>query len=46
MVWIAVGDNGLMGGTNKRRGSMCLPLVKATVEIDGKVVVKDGQLVF
>jgi hypothetical protein len=46
MVWIAVGDNSLMGGTNKTRGSMYLPLVKATVEIHGEVVVKDGQLMF
>jgi len=45
MVWIGVGDNSLMGGNNKTQGSMSFPLVKATVEIDGKVVVKDGQLV-
>jgi len=46
IVWIGVGDNILMGGTNKTQGSMEFPIVKATVEIDGKVVVKDGQLVF
>jgi aminopeptidase len=46
MVWIGVGDNILMGGKNKTQGSMEFPIVKATVEIDGKVVVKDGELVF
>jgi len=46
MVWIGVGDNSLMGGTNKTQGSMSFPLTKATVEIDGKVVVKEGGLVF
>jgi len=46
MVSITVGDNSLFGGTNKTQGSMDFPLTKTTVEIDGKVVVKEGELVF
>jgi len=46
MVWIGVGDNVLMGGTNKTQGGFNFPIVRATVEIDGRVVVKDGELVF
>jgi leucyl aminopeptidase (aminopeptidase T) len=46
MVSITVGDNRLFGGTNMTQGSMDFPLTKTTVEIDGKVVVKEGELVF
>ena len=46
MVWIGVGDNSLFGGSNKTQGSMYFPLTKSTVEIDGKVLVKEGVLVF
>ncbi len=45
MVYIGVGDNQLLGGTNKTQGSYNCPIVGATVEVDGKVIVKDGELV-
>jgi len=48
LVWIGVGDNQLMAGRNKveGQGGFSFPIVNATVEIDGKTVVKDGQLTF
>jgi hypothetical protein len=46
MVWIGIGDNELWGGNNKTQVSFAFPIVKATVEVDGKVIIKDGQLVF
>ncbi len=45
MVWIYTGDNELQGGNNKAPGGFGFPLTNATVTVDGKVVVKDGQLV-
>ena len=45
MVYISVGDNQLLGGTNKTQGGYNCPIVGATVEVDGKVIVKDGELV-
>lgn len=44
MVWISFGDNQLLGGNNKTQGGFNFPIVNATVEIDGKVVVRDGKL--
>lgn len=46
MVWITFGNNELLGGKNKQPGGFTFPITDATVEIDGKTVVKDGQLVF
>jgi len=46
MVYVGIGDNQMLGGSNKTQGGYNFPVVKATVAIDGKVVVKDGQLVF
>jgi aminopeptidase len=48
LVWIGVGDNQLLGGGNKveGQGGFNFPIANATVEIDGKTVVKDGQLTF
>jgi len=46
MVWIGIGNNESYGGNNKTQGSFDFPIVKATVEVDGKVIIKDGQLVF
>jgi len=48
LVWIGVGDNRLLVGNNKVQGEegFSFPIVNATVEIDGKTVVKDGQLTF
>ena len=46
LVWINTGDNLLLGGNNHTQsGGYGFPIAKATVEADGKVVVKDGQLV-
>jgi aminopeptidase len=46
MVGIFLGDNTLMGGTNKVPGAVGigLPVVNATVEVDGQVLVRDGKL--
>jgi len=46
MVFIGLGTNQLLGGNNKTDFGWTIPVVKASVEIDGKTVVKDGQLVF
>jgi len=42
-----LGDNTLMGGTNKVKAAagLGLPIPNATVEVDGQVVVRDGKLV-
>lgn len=44
MVWIGVGNNQILGGNNKTQGGFTFPIVSATVEVDGKTVVKDGKL--
>ncbi len=46
LVFVGIGDNQVFGGNNKTQGNFgfVFPIVKATVEIDGQVVVKDGQL--
>jgi leucyl aminopeptidase (aminopeptidase T) len=46
MVFIGMGNNQLLGGTNKTEFGWIIPVTNASVEIDGKTVVKDGQLVF
>jgi aminopeptidase len=48
LVYIAVGDNALQGGDNKVKGGggFGFPIVDATVTIDGKTVVKNGELTF
>lgn len=45
VVYLQVGDNQLRGGKNKSTFSWNFPIMHATVEIDGKVVVKDGKIV-
>jgi aminopeptidase len=47
LVFVSIGDNQILGGSNKAEGtfSFPFPIVIATVEIDGKVVIKDGRLV-
>jgi aminopeptidase len=47
VVFVNIGDNQLLGGKNKTQGnfSFGFPLVGATVEVDGKVVIKNGTLV-
>jgi leucyl aminopeptidase (aminopeptidase T) len=46
MVWLAIGDNALLGGANAvgGQGGFGIPVTNATVEIDGKVVVRNGEL--
>jgi aminopeptidase len=46
MVWLSFGNNELLGGENNQPGGFTFPVTNATVDIDGKVVIKDGQLVF
>ncbi len=46
MVTIEIGNNELVGGNNHDTGSFSFPIVKATVEVDGRVVIKDGNLMF
>ena len=46
MVWLYFGNNETLGGNNAQPGGFTFPVTNATVEIDGKTVVKDGQLVF
>ncbi len=46
MVTIGIGDNELYGGTNRNTGSFSFPIVNATVEVNGRVVIKDGKLMF
>lgn len=46
MVYVTLGDNRLMGGTNAVEGGMSfgLPIVGATVEVDGRVLVREGKV--
>lgn len=45
VVYLSFGNNQLDGGKNTSPFSWSFPLTNATVEIDGKVVVKDGKIV-
>ena len=47
LVFVSIGDNQILGGSNKAEGTFNFgfPIVGATVELDGKVVIKDGRLV-
>jgi aminopeptidase len=45
MVFVSSGNNALYGGENKSPGGYSYPIANATVDIDGKVVVRNGQLV-
>ena len=46
LVGVVLGDNTLMGGSNKVDGAVGIgiPVTSATVEVDGRVVVRDGKL--
>jgi hypothetical protein len=46
MVYIGLGNNQLLGGNNKTEFFWIIPVVKASVEVDGKAVLKEGKLVF
>ncbi|HMG89874.1 MAG TPA: aminopeptidase [Chryseolinea sp.] len=45
VVYLSFGNNQLEGGKNTSAFSWSFPIINATVEIDGKVVVKDGKVV-
>jgi aminopeptidase len=45
MVVVGTGNNALYGGQNKTPGGATFPITNATVDIDGQVIVRDGQLV-
>ncbi|WP_245318727.1 aminopeptidase [Hymenobacter elongatus] len=45
MVYLGIGDNELQGGQNKSAGGYSFAIANATVEIDGKAIVRNGQLV-
>ena len=45
MVWLRVGDNTFFGGANQGTTGFSFPLTNATVEADGRVIVRDGRLV-
>jgi aminopeptidase len=45
MVVVSTGNNALYGGQNKTPGGATFPITNATVDIDGQVIVRDGQLV-
>lgn len=44
MVYIGCGNNRLTGGANETEAEFEFPITNATVEIDGKVVVRNGKL--
>ena len=46
LVTVSLGDNTLIGGTNKVPGSVTigLPVTHATLEVDGEILVQDGKL--
>jgi aminopeptidase len=46
MVWLSFGNNELLGGKNNQPGGFNFPVNKATVDIDGKTVIRDGELAF
>jgi aminopeptidase len=45
MVVVGLGTNDLLGGNNKTESGWLIPVSKATVEVDGKIVIKDGELI-
>jgi len=44
MVYVGMGNNALLGGTNQATSGNSFPIANATVEVDGTVVVRNGQL--
>lgn len=42
---IGIGNNLFAGGSNKSSGGYGFPLTNATVQVDGKIIVKNGALV-
>jgi aminopeptidase len=47
MIVIGIGNNELYGGNNKdTTAEFSFPIVNATVDVDGRTVIKDGKLMF
>lgn len=47
MVYVGIGENRIYGGSNNANNfGYSFPVTNATVTIDGKIVIKDGKLVF
>ena len=44
LVYVGIGGNQMLGGANKTPGGWFFPVVNSTITVDGKVVLKDGQL--
>ncbi|WP_375436483.1 aminopeptidase [uncultured Hymenobacter sp.] len=45
MVFLNIGNNELHGGQNKVAAGYSFPIANATVEVDGNVIIRNGQLV-
>ena len=45
LVYLGTGNNALYGGQNKSTGGYSFPIADATVEVDGKMIIHNGQLV-
>lgn len=45
MVLVGTGNNALYGGQNQTPGGANFPITNATVDVDGQVIVRNGQLV-
>lgn len=45
MVYLIMGNNELIDGQNHAQSTFSLSIADATVEVDGRVVVRNGQLV-
>jgi aminopeptidase len=46
MVYVGIGENRQYGGNNNSNSGSNFPITNATVTVDGKMVIKDGKLVF
>lgn len=46
MVMLGMGQNQLFGGNNKTEFGWFIPIVNATVSVDGNTIIKDGKLTF
>ena len=46
MVTLGMGQNQLFGGNNKTEFGWGIPIVNATVSVDGNTIIKDGKLTF
>lgn len=46
MVMVGMGQNQLFGGNNKTEFAWYIPVVNATVSVDGNTIIKDGKLTF